>query len=47
MIASMPKKPGAKWVEPRMLVEIAFPNTSAGGRLRHPSFKGMRDDSEG
>ena len=43
-IVVVPRKPKAKWVEPRVLVEVAFPNTSADGRLRHPSFKGIRDD---
>lgn len=33
-----------KWVEPRMLVEIAFPNVSEAGCLRHPKFKGVRED---
>jgi bifunctional non-homologous end joining protein LigD len=40
------KKPKARWVRPEVLVEVAYPNTSADGRLRHPSFKGFRDDIE-
>jgi bifunctional non-homologous end joining protein LigD len=40
------KKPKARWVRPEVLVEVAFPNASADGRLRHPSFKGFRDDIE-
>lgn len=44
-LAVVPKdKRKAKWVRPQVLVEIAFPNTTADGRLRHPSFKGFRDD---
>ena len=39
-----PKKAGAKWVEPTELVEVSYPNKSADGRLRHPAFKGLRDD---
>ncbi len=39
-----PKKTGAKWVEPTELVEVVYPNKSADGRLRHPAFKGLRDD---
>ena len=35
---AVPKKPKAKRVEPVVLVELAFPNLSAEGRLRHPSF---------
>jgi bifunctional non-homologous end joining protein LigD len=40
------KKPKARWVRPEILVEVAFRNASADGRLRHPSFKGLRDDIE-
>ena len=40
------KKPKARWVRPEVLVEVAYPNASADGRLRHPSFKGFRDDIE-
>jgi hypothetical protein len=36
------RKPKARWVRPEVLVEVAFPNASADGRLRHPSFKGFR-----
>jgi ATP-dependent DNA ligase len=40
------RKPKARWVRPEVLVEVAYPNASADGRLRHPSFKGFRDDIE-
>ena len=40
------KKPKARRVPPEVLVEVAYPNASADGRLRHPSFKGFRDDIE-
>ena len=40
------KKPKSRWVRPEVLVEVAYPNASADGRLRHPSFKGFRDDIE-
>jgi bifunctional non-homologous end joining protein LigD len=43
-LAGVPRKPRTKWVEPKMLVEVAYSNKSADGRLRHPSFKGLRDD---
>jgi bifunctional non-homologous end joining protein LigD len=39
-----PRKTGARWVEPTELVEVSYPNKSADGRLRHPAFKGLRDD---
>jgi bifunctional non-homologous end joining protein LigD len=32
------------WVEPRLVVEIAFTEWTAGGNLRHASFEGVRDD---
>ena len=35
---------GTKWVRPAVLVEVSYPNKTEDGRLRHPSFKGFRDD---
>lgn len=37
---------GAKpnWVQPELLVEVAFPNVSEAGRLRHPKLRGIRED---
>lgn len=39
---------GAHWVEPELVAEIAYTETTAplgeGGVLRHPSFLGLRDD---
>jgi len=32
------------WVEPRLVVEIAFTEWTAGRNLRHASFEGVRDD---
>lgn len=43
-LAKPPKKAKAKWVEPAVMVEVSYPNKSADGRLRHPAFKGLRDD---
>lgn len=31
-------KAKATWVDPRISVEVTFPNASEGGRLRHPKF---------
>lgn len=36
----------ASWVEPRAVVEVAFGEWSADGRLRHPSFLGERSDKD-
>jgi bifunctional non-homologous end joining protein LigD len=32
------------WVEPKLLVEIEYRAKSAEGKVRHPFFKGLRDD---
>lgn len=35
---------GARWIEPRLVAEIAFTEFTDEGVLRHPSFIGMRED---
>jgi bifunctional non-homologous end joining protein LigD len=35
---------GARWVEPKLVAEVAFTEFTADGRLRHPSFQGLRED---
>lgn len=35
---------GARWVEPRLVTEIAYAEWTRDGRLRHPSFQGLRAD---
>jgi bifunctional non-homologous end joining protein LigD len=35
---------GAVWVEPTMVVEVAFAEWTGDGRLRHPSYCGRRPD---
>jgi bifunctional non-homologous end joining protein LigD len=32
------------WVEPRLVAEVEFSEWTANGTMRHPSFKGLRDD---
>jgi bifunctional non-homologous end joining protein LigD len=34
----------ARWVEPRLVAEVAFTEWTAGGHIRHPSFQGLRED---
>jgi ATP-dependent DNA ligase len=34
----------ATWVEPELLPEIDYRAKSAEGKVRHPSFKGLRED---
>jgi bifunctional non-homologous end joining protein LigD len=35
---------GAHWVRPEMVVEVTYLERTAGGKLRAPSFKTVRDD---
>lgn len=35
---------GARWVDPDMVVEVAFTEWTADGLLRHPVFEGIRED---
>ncbi len=35
---------GIHWVEPRLVVEVAFAEFTEDGSLRHPSFSGLRED---
>ena len=35
---------GARWVEPKLVAEVAFTTWTADHLLRHPSFEGLRED---
>lgn len=35
---------GVHWVEPQLVCEVVFTGWTADGLLRHPSFKGLRED---
>lgn len=35
---------GVRWVKPVRIAEVEFSQWTADGRLRHPSFKGLRED---
>jgi bifunctional non-homologous end joining protein LigD len=39
-----PDSAGARWCEPLTVVEVAHAGWTDGGRLRHPVFRGIRDD---
>ena len=43
-LAKPVKKPKAVWVKPKMLVDVEYRAVTADGRLRHASFKGVRED---
>ncbi|MCP1853048.1 MULTISPECIES: ATP dependent DNA ligase [Bradyrhizobium] len=34
----------AIWVEPKVLAEIEYRSKSAEGKVRHPFFRGVRED---
>ena len=36
----------ATWAEPEIVVEVAFTEWTGVGILRHPSYKGQRDDKD-
>ena len=37
---------GARWAQPVLVAEVAFTNWTPDGRLRHPSFLGLRADKD-
>ncbi|MFM7142030.1 MAG: non-homologous end-joining DNA ligase [Alphaproteobacteria bacterium] len=41
-----PREPGATWVEPRFVAQVAFAEWTSEGRLRQPAFLGLRDDKD-
>jgi bifunctional non-homologous end joining protein LigD len=34
------------WIKPELLCEVAFTEWTADGRIRHPSFQGLREDKD-
>ncbi len=38
------KKPKALWLKPSLLVDVEYRALTGAGKLRHPSFKGVRED---
>jgi bifunctional non-homologous end joining protein LigD len=36
----------ARWVQPRLVVEVEFARWTSAGRMRAPSYKGLRDDRD-
>ena len=37
---------GAHWIEPKLVAEVAFTEWTVDGRLRHPSYQGLREDKD-
>ena len=44
LVSGAPRVKEARWVEPRLVAEVSFTEWTGDGKLRHPSFKGLRDD---
>ena len=38
------RKGDVQWVEPKLVAEVEFAEWTHDGRLRHPSYLGLRDD---
>jgi bifunctional non-homologous end joining protein LigD len=34
------------WVEPRLVIQVAFDRWTRAGRMRAPVYKGLRDDKD-
>jgi bifunctional non-homologous end joining protein LigD len=39
-----PDAKDAKWADPKLVAEVQFTTWTREGRVRHPSFKGLRED---
>jgi bifunctional non-homologous end joining protein LigD len=46
MVKDAPRERVATWVRPRFVVQVCFTEWTADNRLRHPSFKGIREDKK-
>jgi bifunctional non-homologous end joining protein LigD len=44
VVVPRPDAKDAMWTEPKLVVEVEFSTWTRDGRVRHPSFKGMRED---
>jgi bifunctional non-homologous end joining protein LigD len=43
-VLEAPRIRGAFWVEPKLVAQVRFTEWTSDGKLRHPSFLGLRDD---
>ncbi|HET6655538.1 MAG TPA: DNA ligase D [Gammaproteobacteria bacterium] len=41
---AVPDTAGVHWVRPTLVVDVTFTERTRDGRLRHPSFRGLRED---
>ena len=42
----MPRGVKGHWVKPRLVCEVAFTEWTSDGRIRHPTFRGLRGDKD-
>jgi bifunctional non-homologous end joining protein LigD len=42
--ADAPRERGVTWLEPELVAQVAFTELTGDGRLRHPTFLGLRED---
>jgi bifunctional non-homologous end joining protein LigD len=45
--ADAPRERGVTWLEPTLVAQIGFTERTGDGKLRHPTFLGLRDDKRG
>ena len=43
-VKGAPRLRDATWVKPRLVAQVEFTEWTADGKLRHPSFQGLRED---
>jgi bifunctional non-homologous end joining protein LigD len=43
---AVPDARGVTWVAPQLVVDVAFSEGTRDGRLRHPTFRGVREDRD-
>jgi ATP-dependent DNA ligase len=40
------REPGAHWVRPKLVAQVAFSEWTRDGKLRHPRYVGLRTDKK-
>jgi len=43
-VVDPPKMKGVRWVTPRLVAQLSFSEWTRDGRMRHPSYQGLRED---
>ncbi|GGI81727.1 DNA ligase D [Legionella impletisoli] len=44
--STLPDRDNAQWVKPKLIAEVEFSEWTKDGKLRHPTFKGLREDKD-